>query len=325
LGFDLLSIWRFFPAAFFVVFFATIFYLGKSLCLIVQDKLLVSLAGRIKAQPYTFSMAISRWLASGFLACGMLSAVHISAQQTSVIAIAEPQPSFEVASIRPSRPESRNLDWDDSPGRVSITGYSLRRLIHVAYGLKSNAQVLGGPKWLDSARFDIVAKADDAETAKMQKMSDADWVKARSLMLQSLLADRFQLKVSRDTRVLPVFALVLAKSGIKFKPAKPNEDGDLSGWGGHLEATATTMDAFADYLNGVRELADRTVMNRTSLTAAYDFNLDWSRDRGDGGSQDSEFPGLYTALEEQLGLKLEPQKATTEVVIVESASEPALE
>jgi uncharacterized protein (TIGR03435 family) len=185
--------------------------------------------------------------------------------------------------------------------------------------------VLAGPKWIDTARFDIVAKADDAETAKMQKMSDADWVKARNRMLQSLLAERFQLKLHRETRVLPIYALVVVKSGIKFKPAKPGEDGDLSGWGGHLEATAKTMDAFADYLNGVRELADRMVLNRTSLTATYDFELDWSRDRGDGGAQDSEFPGLYTALEEQLGLKLEPEKATTEVIIVESASEPALE
>jgi uncharacterized protein (TIGR03435 family) len=270
-------------------------------------------------------MAIARRVVLGFLAFGMIGAAAAGAQQAPSAATAEPQPTFEVASIRPSRPESRNFDWDDSPGRVSITGYTLRRLIRAAYGLKSIAQVLGGPKWIDSARFDIVAKADDAETAKMQKMSDADWVRERSLMLQSLLAERFQLQVRRDTRVLPAYALVVLHSGIKFRPAKPNEDGDLSGWGGHLEATATTMDAFADYLNGVRELADRVVLNRTSLTGAYDFNLDWSRDRGDGGSQDSEFPGLYTALEEQLGLKLAPEKVSTEVVIVESASEPALE
>ena len=276
-------------------------------------------------ESYTRFMANLRWLVFGFLAFALHGAPGIGAQQASDSAASESRPSFEVASIRPSRPESRNSDWDDSPGRLSITGYTLRRLIRVAYGLKSDAQVLGGPKWIDSERFDIVAKADDAETAKMQKMSYEDWVKERSLMLQSLLAERFQLKAGRDTRTLPAYALVVVKSGIRFKPAKPGEDGDLSGWGSHLEATATTMDAFADYLNGVRELADRVVLNHTRLTAAYDFNLDWSRDRGDGGSQDSEFPGLYTALEEQLGLKLEPKKAPTEVVIVESASEPALE
>jgi len=275
--------------------------------------------------PYTRFMAISRWLVSAFLALAMLADSRIGAQQTSAIATAEPPPSFEVASIKPSRPDSHNLDWDDSPGRVSIAGYTLRRLIRVAYGLKANAQVLDGPKWIDSERFDIVAKADEAETAKMQEMSDADSVRERNVMLQSLLADRFQLKLHRETRVLPIYALVVAKSGIKIKQAKPDEGDDLSGWGGHLEATAITMDAFADYLIGFREIADRVVLNRTALTATYDFHLDWSRDRGDGGSQDSEFPGLYTALEEQLGLKLEPLKASTEVVIVESASEPALE
>jgi uncharacterized protein (TIGR03435 family) len=291
----------------------------------VQDRQLVWWDRETKAQPYTFYMAISRWLISGFLACGIPGALHIGAQQASAIATLEPQASFEVASIKPSRPDTHNLDWDDSPGRVSISGYNLRRLIRAAYGLKSNAQVLGGPKWIDSERFDIVAKADDDETAKMQQMSNAAWVRERSLLLQSLLADRFQLRLHRETRVLPVYALVVGKSGIKLKPAKPTEDGDLSGHGGHLDATAITMDAFADYLTGFREIADRVVQNRTSLTTAWDFALDWSRDRGDGGSQDSEFPGLYTALEEQLGLKLEPEKASTEVVIVESASEPALE
>ena len=275
--------------------------------------------------PYTRFMAIARWLVPGFLAFGMLGAAAAGAQQTTPAATTEPHPSFEVASVRPSRPDTRNFDWDDSPGRVSITGYTLRRLIRAAYGLKSNAQVLGGPKWIDNERFDIVAKADDAETAQMQKMSDEDSARERNVMLQSLLAERFRLKVSQRTRVLPAYALVVLKSGIKFKPAKPGEDGDVSGWGGHLEATATSMDAFADYLNGVRELADRVVFNRTNLTVAYDFNLDWSRDRGDGDAQDSEFPGLYTALEEQLGLKLEPEKAPIEVVVVESASEPAPE
>jgi uncharacterized protein (TIGR03435 family) len=270
-------------------------------------------------------MAIARWIIPGLFAFGALGVASAYAQQTVPAATAEPPPSFEVASIKPSRPDSRGFDWDDSPGRVSITGYTLRRLIRVAYGLKSNAQVFGGPKWIDNERFDIVAKADDAETAKMQKMSDADSASERNRMLQSLLAERFHLNVRRGTRALPTYALVVVKSGIKLKPAKSGEDGDLSGWGGHMEATATTMDAFADYLTGVRELADRVVLNRTSLTAAYDFNLDWSRDRGDGDSQDSEFPGLYTALEEQLGLKLEPLKAPTEVVIVESASEPTPE
>jgi uncharacterized protein (TIGR03435 family) len=276
-------------------------------------------------EPYTRFMAIARWVIHGFFAVGILGAAAARAQQPLPAATVEPQLSFEVASIKPSKPYSRGLDWDDSPGRVSISGYNLRQLIRAAYGLKSNAQILGGPKWIDNERFDIVAKADDAETAKVQKMSEAGWVRARSLMLQSLLADRFHLKLHRETRVLPIYALVVAKSGIKFKPAKPDEGDDLSGWGGHLEATAITMDAFADYLTGFREIADRVVQNRTSLTAAWDFTLDWSRDRGDGGSQDSEFPGLYTALEEQLGLKLEPEKAPVEVVVVDAASEPALE
>jgi len=258
-------------------------------------------------------------------ALGIFDVLPCCTQLATATQNADPSPSFEVASIKPSRPDAHDLDWDDSPGRVTVSGYDLRQLIREAYGLKSIAQVLGGPKWLDSERFDIVAKADDAETARMQKMSDADWVRERSLMLQSLLAERFQLKISRDTRALPVYALVVLKSGIKFKVAKAGEDGDLDGWGGHLSATGITMDAFADHLTQMRDIAGRMVLNRTRLSGLYDFHLDWSRDRGDGASQDSPFAGLYTALEEELGLKLKPQKAAVDVVIVESASEPSLD
>lgn len=246
-----------------------------------------------------------------------------NAQQPALAESAAASPTFEVASIKPSKPDSGNLDWDDSPGRVSISGYDLRQLIRVAYGLKSNAQVLSGPKWMDSERFDIVAKADDAETAKMRKMSGADWERERSLMLQSLLADRFQLKLSRDRRMLPVYALVVAKSGMKFKTAEAGEGGDITGRGCHLEVTGINMGAFADYLAGLREIAEHVVIDRTGLVSDYDFKMDWTRDRGNCVPPDAPYPGLFTALREQLGLELKPDKAPVDVVVVQSATEPS--
>jgi uncharacterized protein (TIGR03435 family) len=268
-----------------------------------------------------------RYVLTGLLALAVAAAPVAVAQRplsNGVNANSENGPSFEVASIKPSRPDSNDLDWDDLPGRVSIRGYNLRQLIRVAYGLKSDEQVLGGPKLVDGERFDIVAKADDAETAKMQKMSGADWVKERNRMLQSLLADRFRLRVTAGERSMGVYSLVIAKSGVKFKASAPGEQRhDLSGHNNHLTATGVLMSQFADYLTRLSEISDRVVVDRTGLTGDYDFTLEWSRDRRDGTSQGSQYPGLFTALEEQLGLKLDPEKAPVEVVIIDSAMEPA--
>jgi len=261
---------------------------------------------------------------TGLLALGILTFTFAHAQQPANVPNAEQQPSFEVATIKPSRPGRFGRDFDTDGNRLTIENFTVRRLIRIAYGLKSDAQILGGPDWIDKQGFDIVAKVDDAEAARMDKMNDEQSGSEWNLMLQSLLADRFRLKVTQSERVLPIFALVVAGAGIKMKAAKPGENGDLDGWGGHLSATAITMDGFADYLTQVRDIAGRVVLNRTSLAAAYDFNLDWARDRGDGASQDSPYPALFTALQEQLGLKLKPAKASVPVVIVESAAPPTL-
>lgn len=270
--------------------------------------------------------ALSVCMISSLLVSGHVLAVRANAQQMSATAAQAEMPSFEVASIKPSKPDDTNLDWDDFPGRIAIENYTLRQIIKVAYGLKSESQVLGGPKWIDSQHFDIAAKADDAETAKMQNMDREQWVTERSLMLQSLLADRFQLQISRRERDLPLYALVITKTGIKFVPSESTEKNHgLSVHNTRLTATGISMDSFADYLTGLPESGSRVVINQTGLTGDYNFKLNWTRDHGNGVPLDAPYPGLFTALEDQLGLKIESQKGSVPVVIVGSAVEPALD
>jgi uncharacterized protein (TIGR03435 family) len=239
-------------------------------------------------------------------------------------------PAFEVATVKPSKPGRWGEDLDESNNTLTIQNYSLRHLIREAYRLKSDSQIIGAPSWFDSQRFDIVAKMDDAEVARMDKMdgdeSDREWDR----MLQSLLADRFELRATRGSRTLPVFALVVTHSGPKLKPtpeksaaASPDSDSGIDIHNGELTARAASMDAFADTLTSMRDMANRVVINRTGLTGNFDFQLDWARDRGDGASADSPYPQLFTALEEQLGLKLKSARATVDVVVIESATEPA--
>jgi uncharacterized protein (TIGR03435 family) len=236
-------------------------------------------------------------------------------------------PAFEVATIRPSRPGRWGDDIDESGDRLTIRGFTVRRLIREAYGLKSDAQILGGPPWLSDQRFDIVAKVDDAEVARMAKMTDEQSGKEWAQMLQSLLADRFQLKAERDQRALPVFALVVAHSGPKIKRASgaDGQGGDPGidiDWN-ELTARAASMDELADSLTSLRDLSSRVVLNRTGLRGNFDFRLHWTRTRGDRDSTDSPYPEIFTALDEQLGLKLKSERATVAVVAVESAQEPA--
>lgn len=275
-----------------------------------------------------------RWRRFALLTCAVLAifAVGVSggplvaAQQAPAIAAIEQQPTFEVATIKPSKPDDSNHNWDDSAGRLSIENFTIRQIIREAYGLKSDSQVVGGPKWIDTERFDIVAKADDEETLKMQKMNREEWVNTRILMLQSLLTDRFELKAVRSFQRRPVYALVVARSGIKFIPSPPDEKNHgLSVRNNAMTASGISMDSFADYLSRQREIGDRVVINRTGLSGEYDFKLNWTHDRGNGVPPDAAYPGLFTALQEQLGLKLESKKSSVDVVIVDAATEPAMD
>jgi uncharacterized protein (TIGR03435 family) len=253
-------------------------------------------------------------------------------------ALAETLPNFEVALIRPSKPDHKGRVWNGSINRISIANYTLREIIKVVYGLKSESQVLGGPKWLDTKSFDIVAKIDDAEVANLSVMTDEDKDKRYALMLQSLLADRFQLKVSRAERTLPVYALTVSKSGSKLTPTPPAKKSgtldeiDPSHTGhnlivknGRMTANAISMDSLAEDLTGLRESGNRVVVNATHLTGDYDFVMDWTQDRGDGVPGDAQYPGLFTALQEQLGLKIEAKKQLVEVIVVEAATMPVFD
>jgi uncharacterized protein (TIGR03435 family) len=242
--------------------------------------------------------------------------------------VSDEAPHFEVAAIKPSKPDDRNQSWHGSADRILIENFTLRHLIKSAYGLKTDAQVLGGADWLDRQGFDISVKIDDAEIAKMKSMDWPSKQRERSAMLRSLLAERFALKAHLGRRKMAVYALVLDKSGAKLTPSSPEttaRGNHISTTNGRMTATATSMDAFADDLDYRPETGGRMVLNRTGLTGAYDFKLSWAEDNDDGTTADPALPSLITALQEQLGLRLQSDKGFVDVVVVESATKPAFD
>jgi bla regulator protein blaR1 len=244
-----------------------------------------------------------------------------------------PPPAFEVATIKPNNDPQAGLRIDMSPSNFNAIGGSLKDLIEYAYNVNSQDQVQGEPAWISSRRFDIHAKASESTIASFHHLSVMQQVTELRLMLQSLLVDRFQLKVSFKTADLPVYALVVAKGGPKFKeveadplpppgtPPRPGAHLPRLGKTGANQYTAVAWDmsSTADFLSRFDEVGHRIVVDETGLKGHYDFVLNgisvWS-------SSDGSTTSIFTALEEQLGLKLEPRKAPVEVVVIDRVEPP---
>lgn len=236
-------------------------------------------------------------------------------------------PTFDVAAIHLSSATDGHHHIYNDPGesRFRTGNLSLRDLIQFAYGLP-DSQILGGPAWLDTTMFDIDAKADASVDAQLHAMPTERARQQKQLMVQALLADRFQLKAHQETRQLPVFALVVAKDGPKFKPAKVNGTTiDTYRTRLHIAGSDDTLSILA------RELAQalgRVVVNQTGLVGRYDLNLRWTPDDAppptlNGATDPNAPPGIFTAIQEQLGLKLESTKGPVPVLVIDNVQMPS--
>lgn len=251
-------------------------------------------------------------------------------------------PGFEVASIKLSSPAGGGAQIGVSPGGMfTARNVTVRTLIQQAFDLR-DFQVSGGPGWLDAQLYDIVAKGNGAAVSddEIRKMTDEQRkaFKAQFLLkLQMLLADRFQLKAHRETRELPIYALIVAKSGPKIKPAGGETvPGGLTVGGGDggqtaITGSSVTMAALARLLSS---RVGRAVVEMTDLKGDYDFKMSFTPEMGpqpgspgDGTGQpagvDTGGPSIFTALQEQLGPRLEAQKGPVEVVVIDSVQKPS--
>jgi uncharacterized protein (TIGR03435 family) len=243
---------------------------------------------------------------------------------------APPPPTFDVATIKPSKPDDNWQSWSNDNNLTTVENYTLRALIKIAFDLHSDSQVIGGPEWLNKQHFDIAAKVDEAEEARMKAMKPEDSDHEYQLILRNFLTERFHLKVHPETRPLSAFALLVDGPKSKLtptpKPADPDHvDHRVSINNTHLEAVGAPMDRLCEVLANMRETDNRVVVNKTNLTGDFNFTLEWTPDRGTPPPADAQFPGLFTALREQLGLKLEHQTIPVPVIVIDSATTPDLD
>jgi uncharacterized protein (TIGR03435 family) len=219
--------------------------------------------------------------------------------------------AFEVASVKPTGrpPESSSNGWTVSHGSFTAHAAWVRGMIAFSHGVHA-AQVHGGPGWVDTEQYDVIAKAESRDAS-------LDQMKA---MLQRLLADRFKLVVHHETEELPVYTLVVGKNGSKMQEAKDNEKTYISSAGkGHLVCTRMNMLGLTITLSN---MLGTPVHDETGLTGFYDFSLDWtdplSQRPGNGVQQPADSPpDLFRAVQEQLGLKLDGKKGPVEILVID--------
>jgi bla regulator protein BlaR1 len=250
---------------------------------------------------------------AGPIATGVWHPSPILAQSQAV----SPLPTFDVASIKPSKAAEGSSTWNSSPaGSLRMQNQTLRDLIRIAYGVRDD-QISAGPKWLDADRYNIDAKA--AAPAKDSRLL---------LMLQALLVDRFKLSYHEETKPLRGFALVIGKKGLNINAVQPSQNNQLNTKGGHMVAKAVSLTKLAQMLSN---LVGYPVTDETHVSDVFDFTLDWTPDprRGsdDGQTTTVSDPSagvpLDSALEDQLGLKLEVRKIPTKVLVIDHADKPS--
>jgi uncharacterized protein (TIGR03435 family) len=222
---------------------------------------------------------------------------------------------FEVASVKPNNADqfTGSSGLKTGHGLLTASNVTLKRCIMGAFAVGPN-QISGGPAWLDSAGYDIVAKAD-------QPVGDA----ALMAMLQALLIDRFKLASHRETRTVEAFVLEVAKNGPRLEKAEDTESTTRNSRG-LIDAKTITMDRFAEVLSRQMELP---VVNHTGLAGSFNLKLEWtpeSRRPVTPGTDDATMesgPSIFTAIQEELGLRLRAMKAPVVVLVIDHAEKPS--
>jgi bla regulator protein BlaR1 len=254
-----------------------------------------------------------------------------------------PPLTFEVASIKPNRSDDHRFSIQIQPGGgLRTTGSTLQMLLTLAYDVRE-FQISGGPGWISTDRYDITAKAERADGADNilddpRKMTEEQRKTAGEQMrerLRALLADRFQLTLHRETKEQSVYALLVAKGGPKLKESETKEGtgprgmmrmgrAQLSGQGVQLEMLTRTLSS----------QLGRPVIDRTGLKGNFDFKLEWTPDPGQPAAlpangpdapppPDPNGPSIFTAVQEQLGLRLESQKGPVDILVIDRVEKPS--
>jgi uncharacterized protein (TIGR03435 family) len=255
-------------------------------------------------------------LRNGVLLTAVIAAVAATALGQTAQPVPQPQNAqttifaYDAVTIKPD-PDGHGF-FKLSPDGFSMGGMPAWVLIRSAYGVLMEGQVVGLPEWAKTEPIAVEAKTDADVTRGLAKLPPMEQWKQSQLMLQAMLADRFALKAHRETRDLPIYELTVAKGGSKMKQTSPDDSGGNANYAsGKVTAHEISIESVAANLSFT---VGRVIVNKTGLEGGYDFTLDYAPDGADASDTRS---SIFTALEEQLGLKLEPARGPVDVIVVD--------
>jgi bla regulator protein BlaR1 len=230
--------------------------------------------------------------------------------------------TFEVVSLKPSRAGTRLTSTLDA-AQFRCTAHTLMHLLMSAYpDIEVQPwKVSGGPAWLNNDTWDLSAKLPPNMPIEQEPL-----YRRTEQMLRNFLTEDFKLETHRETKEFPIYALVVARNGSKLKPSAATQFNVKFGRG-RLEFRHQSLSGLAEYLYTynapVQQAADRPVIDRTGLQGFFDFFLEWTPDTPQPDPTASG-PSIYTAIEQQLGLKLQPEKSPVEFLVIDHAERPAV-
>jgi len=228
---------------------------------------------------------------------------------------ADAHPSFEVATIKPADPNELKGNFIIGGHRIVIENQSVNSLMVFAYAIHQQ-QIVDGPAWLDTRKYDLVGQADVEGVANLQQIQE---------MLQKLLESRFNLKFHREKRELAIYAITVAKGGPRLAKSQDTANGlpTQSGSGSSgQQVRKFTNNSMSDFALGMQGFLDRPVIDKTGLAGRYNFILRWTPDELNTNDPNAA-PSIFTAVQEQLGLKLEPARGPADVLVIDHVEAPS--
>jgi uncharacterized protein (TIGR03435 family) len=224
-------------------------------------------------------------------------------------------PSWEVATVRPSDPDDKNQSFDVRGRHIVVENQPVEMMLLVAYGVQKS-QIVGAPEWVRSERFTVDGVPDVDGQPNVRQIQS---------LLQKLLTERFGIKLHHEQREMPVYALTVAKGGTKMTPSTGDPNGlpsEHGGGGGNIRNFHFTNTSMQDLALFMLVEVDRPVVDHTGVQGRYDFPLKFSKD--DVNTPDPEAPPrIFTAIQEQVGLKFEPVRAPADVIVIDKIERPS--
>jgi uncharacterized protein (TIGR03435 family) len=258
----------------------------------------------------------------------------VSGAEAKASSVSAKQLSFDAVSLKPNKGGDGSMSWRTTADGFKMVNVGLIQIIEFAYGLNNatDEQVAGLSGWAKDAHFDLEAKVGEDDLPAYKELKDGK----KNTMLVAVLQDRFKMKAHLESRELPIYELVVAKGGPKLKAADPVDTyqkgmkfGDkvagpgaismqMDGNAWHVEFQGCSLDRLVPNLTNVM---GRKVIDRTGLTGKYDFSLVYASDDAKDDAN-ANAPRLLTALQEQLGLRLNPAKGPVDSVVVDHVEQP---